>query len=597
MRLLDWRGGAGRRGCAVWDAYGRLPSGGCRLGGVRCLLPPQPPPCPWPADEPEGEGGEEGEGSPAPAGGAGRGGRGGPAAGLEAASGVDQERLSCEVRWRAAGRVLAPAPGLFSAPVPPGPPAAGLAGAPCHAARRPRPPAPACPPAQPPGGRHGTPGLPQAACPCSLSPPLYATPPPPLPSPGGHHGPAGLPQAADARDRGEGGGGHHHARRAGCAAPAHLQPAAEPPGLGCGVRQGASSPVPPSSSRAFRRLPTRPLCTPTLSLPALPPAPGVSKSYTLEAGAGGQQTLQTDGINVRGVWPSQDLVDVHRLSTNSPAAMLAAYGVEACRATIVKEVRPGCSSACLALRVGVVVLYWPAAPPSSRRWAAQDGRLLREPATRPPPPLALCFITWPPPPHPAARRRQVSAVFGAYGIGVDPRHLSLIADFMTHLVRRRAAGGPARLAGVVVPGCCGAAAAELLRLACALAWTRRSRLPRRARPSRCFPPRAGRLPRVQPAGHRGVHEPLPEDLVRDGGLLPGLRHAARRCGRPHLARRAHRAGPARGRGHRLPGAGAAHGRRARAAGVRLAAARRRRRRGCQRACVLAAFCERGARRV
>lgn len=30
--------------------------------------------------------------------------------------------------------------------------------------------------------------------------------------------------------------------------------------------------------------------------------------------------------------------------------------------------------------------------------------------------------------------KEVSGVFGAYGIGVDPRHLSLIADFMTHLV-------------------------------------------------------------------------------------------------------------------------------------------------------------------
>ena len=28
--------------------------------------------------------------------------------------------------------------------------------------------------------------------------------------------------------------------------------------------------------------------------------------------------------------------------------------------------------------------------------------------------------------------REVSAVFNAYGIGVDPRHLCLIADFMTH---------------------------------------------------------------------------------------------------------------------------------------------------------------------
>ncbi len=29
---------------------------------------------------------------------------------------------------------------------------------------------------------------------------------------------------------------------------------------------------------------------------------------------------------------------------------------------------------------------------------------------------------------------EVSAVFGAYGIGVDPRHLSLISDHMTHQV-------------------------------------------------------------------------------------------------------------------------------------------------------------------
>ena len=30
---------------------------------------------------------------------------------------------------------------------------------------------------------------------------------------------------------------------------------------------------------------------------------------------------------------------------------------------------------------------------------------------------------------------EVSSVFNAYGIGVDPRHLCLIADFMTHQVR------------------------------------------------------------------------------------------------------------------------------------------------------------------
>lgn len=34
------------------------------------------------------------------------------------------------------------------------------------------------------------------------------------------------------------------------------------------------------------------------------------------------------------------------MSTNNPAAMLAAYGVEACRATIVKEVRWGAVDAC-----------------------------------------------------------------------------------------------------------------------------------------------------------------------------------------------------------------------------------------------------------
>lgn len=143
----------------------------------------------------------------------------------------------------------------------------------------------------------------------------------------------------------------------------------------------------------------------------------MSKSYTLEAGAGGQQTLQTDGINVRGVWPCQDLVDVHRLSTNSPAAMLAAYGVEACRATIVKEVRP-------------LVCASPSCLPAACVLACVPGLTMLQPTA--------CSAASPP--APAA---QVSGVFGAYGIGVDPRHLSLIADFMTHLVRGLAVGWPA----------------------------------------------------------------------------------------------------------------------------------------------------------
>jgi len=35
----------------------------------------------------------------------------------------------------------------------------------------------------------------------------------------------------------------------------------------------------------------------------------------------------------------------------------------------------------------------------------------------------------------AALMQEVSGVFGVYGIGVDPRHLSLITDFMTFQVR------------------------------------------------------------------------------------------------------------------------------------------------------------------
>jgi DNA-directed RNA polymerase I subunit RPA1 len=91
--------------------------------------------------------------------------------------------------------------------------------------------------------------------------------------------------------------------------------------------------------------------------------PGISKCYILDASSRGEHVVQTDGINIEGVWSHSDLVDVSRLSTNSPAAMLKSLGVEAARATILAE---------------------------------------------------------------------VSSVFGAYGIAVDSRHLTLIADYMTH---------------------------------------------------------------------------------------------------------------------------------------------------------------------
>ena len=93
---------------------------------------------------------------------------------------------------------------------------------------------------------------------------------------------------------------------------------------------------------------------------------GIERCYIVEADATGPTKVQTDGINFTGVWAHSDLIDVDNITTNDVGSTLRMYGVEAARATLMREVR---------------------------------------------------------------------AVFGAYGIGVDPRHLGLIADFMTHMVR------------------------------------------------------------------------------------------------------------------------------------------------------------------
>ena len=82
---------------------------------------------------------------------------------------------------------------------------------------------------------------------------------------------------------------------------------------------------------------------------------------------GSPPTVQTDGINFGGIWLHTDLIDIDQITTNDVSAVLHTYGVEAARATLMREVR---------------------------------------------------------------------SVFGAYGIGVDPRHLGLIADFMTHQVNK-----------------------------------------------------------------------------------------------------------------------------------------------------------------
>jgi DNA-directed RNA polymerase I subunit RPA1 len=72
--------------------------------------------------------------------------------------------------------------------------------------------------------------------------------------------------------------------------------------------------------------------------------------------------LQTEGVNLRGMWPYADLIDVNFIDTNDIGAILSTYGVEAARNAIIKE---------------------------------------------------------------------VAAVFNVYGIKVDRRHLTLIADYMT----------------------------------------------------------------------------------------------------------------------------------------------------------------------
>ncbi|CAI5462231.1 unnamed protein product [Closterium sp. Yama58-4] len=102
--------------------------------------------------------------------------------------------------------------------------------------------------------------------------------------------------------------------------------------------------------------------------------PGVQRCAALEPASPGQPPrIQVEGLNFPGLWnlavttmgkhDDEGVLDLNRLSTNHIAAVLTTLGVEAARATIVKEVR---------------------------------------------------------------------GVFGMYGIAVDPRHLGLIADFMTY---------------------------------------------------------------------------------------------------------------------------------------------------------------------
>lgn len=72
--------------------------------------------------------------------------------------------------------------------------------------------------------------------------------------------------------------------------------------------------------------------------------------------------MQTEGVNLIGMWSHSDLIDINYIDTNDIAAILRTYGVEAARNAIIKE---------------------------------------------------------------------IAGVFDVYGIKVDRRHLTLIADYMT----------------------------------------------------------------------------------------------------------------------------------------------------------------------
>ncbi|KAL5035929.1 hypothetical protein BDEG_23884 [Batrachochytrium dendrobatidis JEL423] len=92
--------------------------------------------------------------------------------------------------------------------------------------------------------------------------------------------------------------------------------------------------------------------------------PGVSRCYYLPNESENDKSVNvgTDGVNLKGIWEYDNVIDVNKIGTNDIAAILHTYGVEAARAAIMQE---------------------------------------------------------------------IAGVFGVYGIQVDSRHLSIIADYMT----------------------------------------------------------------------------------------------------------------------------------------------------------------------
>ncbi|KAJ1551580.1 hypothetical protein HK096_007854, partial [Nowakowskiella sp. JEL0078] len=68
---------------------------------------------------------------------------------------------------------------------------------------------------------------------------------------------------------------------------------------------------------------------------------GLTRCYSLPAESENDtsKNLGTEGVNLRGMWEYDNLIDLADITTNDIAAMLRVYGVEAARATIVREIK------------------------------------------------------------------------------------------------------------------------------------------------------------------------------------------------------------------------------------------------------------------
>jgi len=67
--------------------------------------------------------------------------------------------------------------------------------------------------------------------------------------------------------------------------------------------------------------------------------PGIARLFAQQHASGkGESSVSTDGVNIHAIWEYGHLFDLSRLQSNDVHAILRAYGVEAARATIVREI-------------------------------------------------------------------------------------------------------------------------------------------------------------------------------------------------------------------------------------------------------------------